>query len=41
MAAFVDFYVENDDTIAETAQFIPLSEEQVAELEDAASSLGG
>jgi phosphate transport system substrate-binding protein len=41
VAEFVDYYVGNDADIAEAAQFIPLSEEQVAELEDAASSLGG
>jgi phosphate transport system substrate-binding protein len=41
VAAFVDFYAANDSTIAETAQFIPLSEEQVATLQQAATSLGG
>jgi phosphate transport system substrate-binding protein len=41
VAEFVDFYVENDADIAEAAQFIPLSDEQATELEDAASSLGG
>jgi phosphate transport system substrate-binding protein len=41
VAAFVDFYVDNDADIAETAQFIPLSEDQAAELQDtAADSLG-
>lgn len=42
--AFLDFYVENDDTIAEAAQYIPLSEEQKstlkAELADAKSAAG-
>jgi phosphate transport system substrate-binding protein len=41
VAELVDYFVANDDTIAETAQFIPLSEDQVSELEDAASSIGG
>lgn len=41
VAAFVDYYVANDAEIAQTAQFIPLSEEQQAELQDAAASLGG
>ena len=41
VSAFVDWYVENDATVAETAQFIPLSDDQVAELEDTAASLGG
>jgi phosphate transport system substrate-binding protein len=41
VAAFVDYYVANDDSIAETAQFIPLSDDQKAELEDAAASIGG
>jgi phosphate transport system substrate-binding protein len=40
VAAFVDYYVASDADIAEAAQFIPLNEEQSAELEDAASSLG-
>jgi phosphate transport system substrate-binding protein len=42
--AFLDFYVENDDAIAEAAQFIPLSEDQKATLEselaDAKSAAG-
>jgi phosphate transport system substrate-binding protein len=41
VAAFVDYYVANDTEIAETAQFIPLSDEQRTELESAASGLGG
>ena len=40
VAAFVDYYVASDADIAEAAQFIPLNEEQSADLEDAASSLG-
>lgn len=40
VAAFIDFYVKNDADIAETAQFIPLSDEQKSELESAASELG-
>ena len=40
VADFVDYYVTNDAEIAEAAQFITLNEEQSAELEDAASSLG-
>jgi phosphate transport system substrate-binding protein len=40
VAAFVDFYVQNDAHIAEAAQFIPLSEDQRAELESTAESLG-
>jgi phosphate transport system substrate-binding protein len=38
---FIDFYAQNDDTIAEAAQFIPLNDEQRAELEDAAARLTG
>lgn len=38
--AFVDFYAQNNAEIAEAAQFIPLSEEQSAELQSAAESLG-
>jgi phosphate transport system substrate-binding protein len=41
VAAFIDYYVENDTEIAETAQFIPLSDEQKTALEEAASGLGG
>ena len=33
LAAFVDFYVANNSTIAEAAQFIPLNEEQNTKLE--------
>ncbi len=39
VAAFVDFYVRSDAEIAEAAQFIPLSDEQRAELETAAAEL--
>ena len=42
--AFLDFYVENDATIAEAAQYIPLSDEQKSTLEselaDAKSAAG-
>lgn len=38
--AFVDFYAQNDDRIAEAAQFIPLNDDQRNELESAASSIG-
>jgi len=37
---FVDFYAENDETIAEAAQFIQLNEEQRSELVSTAESLG-
>lgn len=40
VADFIDYYVASDAEIAEAAQFIPLNEEQSAELEDAASQLG-
>jgi phosphate transport system substrate-binding protein len=43
-AAFVEYYVANDDAIAEAAQFIPLSDEQKSlleeELADAKSAAG-
>jgi phosphate transport system substrate-binding protein len=41
VAAFVDYYVANDADIAEAAQFIPLSDDQRAELEKAAATIGG
>ena len=41
VAEFVDFYVSEVNTVAEVAQFIPLNEEQVTELESAAGSIGG
>jgi phosphate transport system substrate-binding protein len=40
VSAFVDYYVENNVKIVEAAKFIPLNDEQAAELEDAASKLG-
>jgi len=39
--AFLEFYIENDAEIAEAAQYIPLSEEQKAELESAFGSFAG
>ena len=41
VAEFVDFYVGNVNDVAETAQFIPLNEDQVATLEETASGLAG
>ena len=41
VSAFIDFYAQNDDSIAETAEFIPLNEEQQSTLADAASKLTG
>ena len=41
VAGFVDFFAQNDATIAEAAQFISLNEEQVAKLQDAATALTG
>ncbi|HEX6246503.1 MAG TPA: PstS family phosphate ABC transporter substrate-binding protein [Nocardioidaceae bacterium] len=41
VAAFVDYYVENDGSIAEAAQYIPLNDEQKAELEDSLAELQG
>ncbi len=40
VAAFVDFYAQNDARIAEAAQYIPLNEEQSAELKTAVESIG-
>jgi phosphate transport system substrate-binding protein len=37
--AFVDFFVENETSISETALFIPLSEDQAAEAADELASL--
>ena len=37
---FVDFYAQNDAEIAEAAQYIPLNEDQQAELQSAAEALG-
>ncbi len=39
VAAFVDYYVANDAEIAEVAKFIPLSDVQRSQLEDAAAGL--
>ncbi len=39
VAAFVDYYVANDAEIAEVAKFIPLSDDQRSQLEDAAAGL--
>ncbi len=41
VAAFVDYFAGNSGEIAELAAFIPLNEEQTAELEDAQASLAG
>jgi phosphate transport system substrate-binding protein len=41
VAAFIDFYAANDADIVETAQYIPLNDEQTGELEDAAGQLQG
>lgn len=38
--AYVDFYIENLATIAETAQFIPLNDEDYAATQDALAGLG-
>ena len=38
---FTDFYVENLTTIAEAAQFIPLSEDQYAETQSALEGISG
>lgn len=40
VAAFVDYYAENDADIAEAAQYIPLNDEQRGELESAIGSIG-
>ncbi|HEX5017123.1 MAG TPA: PstS family phosphate ABC transporter substrate-binding protein [Actinomycetes bacterium] len=39
LAAFVEFYVENDATIAEAAQYIPLSDDQKSTLESELADL--
>ena len=39
--AFLEFYIENDETIAEQALYIPLSEEQKSESQDKVDSLAG
>jgi len=41
VAAFIDFYIENDETIAEQALFIPLSDEQQEEARAKVESLTG
>jgi phosphate transport system substrate-binding protein len=41
VAAFVDYYAANVNTISEAAQFIPLNEEQLAEVSDAVQGIGG
>jgi phosphate transport system substrate-binding protein len=39
--AFVDYYVENYDTIADQAKFVPMTSEQAQKSKDALSQLGG
>ena len=41
VSAFVDYYVENDGSVAEAAQYIPLNEDQKGELESALGGLQG
>ena len=41
VSAFVDYYVENDGSVAEAAQYIPLNEDQKGELESALGELQG
>ncbi|HJR89355.1 MAG TPA: substrate-binding domain-containing protein, partial [Aeromicrobium sp.] len=41
VAAFVDFYVKNDQKVSEAARFITLNDDQRAELEKAAAGLAG
>lgn len=41
VAAFVDFYVKNDAEASKAAKFIPLNDEQRAELQEAAKGLAG
>jgi phosphate transport system substrate-binding protein len=38
---FVEFYIDNQDTITEAAGFIPMTEEQVTESQDRVASLAG
>ena len=38
--AFIDFYVAQDEEIAQTAQFIALNEQQKADLTKAAAAIG-
>jgi phosphate transport system substrate-binding protein len=39
VSGFVNFYAQNSADIAEAAQFIPLNEEQTAELQEVAATL--
>ncbi|MEJ7741553.1 MAG: hypothetical protein WKF73_02780 [Nocardioidaceae bacterium] len=41
VAAFLDFYAQNNTAIAEAAQFISLNEEQTTALQDQTSKLTG
>jgi phosphate transport system substrate-binding protein len=41
VAAFIDYYVEQDQTISEAAKFITLNDEQRAELTGALDTLKG
>ena len=41
VSAFVDYYVENVNQVAEAAQYIPLNDEQAGELESSLSKLQG
>ncbi len=41
VAAFVDWYAENDETATEAAQFVPLNEEQQTALTTAVEGIGG
>ena len=38
---FVQFYVDNYDTIAEQAKFVPLTDEQAQQSKDAVAQLAG
>jgi phosphate transport system substrate-binding protein len=41
VSAFVDYYVDNVNEVAEAAQYIPLNDEQLGELEDSLAELQG
>jgi phosphate transport system substrate-binding protein len=41
VAAFIDYYVEQDQSIVEAAKFIPLNDDQLGELQTALESLKG
>jgi phosphate transport system substrate-binding protein len=41
VSAFVDYYVDNVNEVAEAAQYIPLNDEQLGELEDSRAELEG